>query len=157
MIYGCFKQTWNLSKSLHRQGFSRPDFTQKCVNLNERKLATKQSKWWVKFNEFLLYLASIIYSCVNNPGAACKMLKLFIYSVNLFWLTLPPVFVHRQEQIVTKIVYVFPKILPKSIEFYTGMPVVHVTNSMSGFMLGPTDKLANTSGVTCERSFNPIL
>ena len=63
------------------------------------------------------------------------MLKLFIYSVNLFWLTLPPVFVHRQEQIVTKIVYVFPKILPKSIEFYTGMPVVPVTNSMSGFML----------------------
>ena len=27
-------QTWNLSKSLHRQGFLRPNFNQKCVNLN---------------------------------------------------------------------------------------------------------------------------
>ena len=41
-----------------------------------------------------------------------KWLKLFIYSVNLFWLNLPPVFVHRQDQIGTKIAYVYPKILP---------------------------------------------
>ena len=37
-------------------------------------------------------------------------------------LTLPPVFVDRQVQIVTEIAYVLPNILPKPIEFYTGMP-----------------------------------
>ena len=31
-----------------------------------------------------------------------KSLKLSIYSVKLPWLTIPPVFVHRQDQIVTK-------------------------------------------------------
>ena len=36
--------TWNLSKSLHRRGFKRPNFTPKCVNLNEREIATKQRK-----------------------------------------------------------------------------------------------------------------
>ena len=60
-----------------------------------------------------------------------EWLKPFIYSVNLPWVTLPPEFVHRQEQIATKIAYVYPKILPEPIEFYTGMPVVPVTNSMS--------------------------
>ena len=35
-----------------------------------------------------------------------KWLKLFIYSVNLPWLTLPPLFVHRQDQIATKLEYV---------------------------------------------------
>ena len=35
-----------------------------------------------------------------------KWLKLFIYSVNLLWLTLPPVFVHRHDQIARKIAYV---------------------------------------------------
>ena len=57
--------------------------------------------------------------------------KLLMYSAKLPWLTLPPVFVHRQEQIATKIVYVQPKCLPESIEIYTGMPVVPMTNSMS--------------------------
>ena len=33
-------------KSLHMQGFQRPNFTQKRNNLNERKIATKQHKWW---------------------------------------------------------------------------------------------------------------
>ena len=61
-----------------------------------------------------------------------KQLKFFIYSVNLHWLNLPPVFVHRQDQIKTKIAYVQPNILPKPVEFYTGMPVMPVTNSMSG-------------------------
>ena len=32
---------------------------------------------------------------------------------------------------MTKIAYVHPKILPQPIEFYAGMPVVPVTNSMS--------------------------
>ena len=70
-----------------------------------------------------------------------KWLKLFIYSVNLPWLTLPPVFVHRPDQIATKIAYIYPKILPEPIEFYTGMPVVPVTFSMSGSTirkLGPS-------------------
>ena len=31
-----------------------------------------------------------------------KCFKLFIYMVNLPWLTLPPVFVHRQDRIATK-------------------------------------------------------
>ena len=35
-----------------------------------------------------------------------KWLKLIIYSVNLPWVTLPKVFVHRQDRIMTKIVYV---------------------------------------------------
>ena len=39
-------QTLNLSKSLHSRGFWRPNFTQKWVNLNESKIATKQRKWW---------------------------------------------------------------------------------------------------------------
>ena len=68
-------------------------------------------------------------------------MKLIIYSVNLPWLTLPPVFVHRQDQTATKIAYVYPKILPETIEFYTGMPVVPVRNSMSDTnqsFLGPT-------------------
>ena len=60
-----------------------------------------------------------------------KWLKLFIYSVDLPWLTLPQVFVHRQDQIATKISYVYPKILLVPIEFYTGMPVMPVTKSMS--------------------------
>ena len=33
-------------------------------------------------------------------------LTLIIYSVNLPWVTLPPVFVHRQDRIMTKIMYV---------------------------------------------------
>ena len=52
---------------------------------------------------------------------------LFFYSVNLPWLTLPQVFVHKQDQIATKIAYV----LPKPIEFYADMPVVLVKNSIS--------------------------
>ena len=64
-----------------------------------------------------------------------KLFKLFIYCVNLPWLTVPPVFVHRQDRIATKIAYVYPKILPHPIEFYTGMPVVPVTNSMSVSLL----------------------
>ena len=60
-----------------------------------------------------------------------KWLKLFIYSVNLPWLPLPPVFVHRQDRIATKIACVQPNILPEPIKCYTGMPVVPVTNSMS--------------------------
>ena len=59
-----------------------------------------------------------------------KCLKLFFYIVNLPWLTLPPVFVHSQDQISTKIAYVKPKKLPEPIELYTGIPVVPVTNSM---------------------------
>ena len=35
-----------------------------------------------------------------------KWLKLFNYNVNLPWITLPPVFVHRQDRIATKIAYV---------------------------------------------------
>ena len=60
-----------------------------------------------------------------------KWLKLFIYSVNLPWLTQPPAFVQGQNRIATKIAYVYPKILPLPIEFYTDMSVVPVTNSMS--------------------------
>ena len=60
-----------------------------------------------------------------------KWFKLFIHSVNLPWLTLPPVFVQRQDRIATKKAYVYQKILPEPIEFYTGMPVMPVTNSMS--------------------------
>ena len=61
-----------------------------------------------------------------------RWLKLFTYSVNLPWLIVPPVFVHRQDRIATKIEFVLPNILPKPMNFYTGMPVVPVTNSMSG-------------------------
>ena len=64
-----------------------------------------------------------------------KWLKLFIYNVNFSWLNLPPIFVHRQDQIVTKIAYVYPKILPQPIEFYTGTPVGPVTNIMYGYRL----------------------
>ena len=42
-------------------------------------------------------------------------------------------FVHTQDWMATKIAYVEPNILPEPIEFYTGMPVVPVTNSMSGY------------------------
>ena len=40
MLFHTFLQSWNLSKSLHRRGFKRPNFTPKCVNLN-KKIATK--------------------------------------------------------------------------------------------------------------------
>ena len=58
-----------------------------------------------KFNKIKLlwvYLSSINFSSVNNPSAACKVVELFIYSVNLPWLTLPPVFIHRQDRIAKK-------------------------------------------------------
>ena len=55
-----------------------------------------------KLNFLWVYLASINFSFVNNPSAACKVVELFIYSVNLPWLTLPPVFIHRQDQIAKK-------------------------------------------------------
>ena len=58
-------------------------------------------------------------------------LKLFICSLNLPWLTLPPLFVHKQDRIATKILYFDSNNLPETIEYYTGMPVVPVTNSMS--------------------------
>ena len=35
-----------------------------------------------------------------------KWLKLFNYNINLPWLTLPPVLVHGQDRIATKIAYV---------------------------------------------------
>ena len=38
------KQTWNLSKSLHRQGFSGEIFTRKSVNYDKSQIATKQRK-----------------------------------------------------------------------------------------------------------------
>ena len=79
-------------------------------------------------------LPSIIFSCVNNPSTACKVVETLYLWCNFTlvpWLTLPPVFVHRQDPIETKIEYVWPNILPKTIEFYTDMPVVPVTNSMS--------------------------
>ena len=60
-----------------------------------------------------------------------KLLKLFIYSVNLPWLTLPPLFVHRQDQIATKNSVCLAKHSPRTNKFYTGMPVMPVTNSMS--------------------------
>ena len=69
-----------------------------------------------------------------------KWLKLFIYSVNLPWVTLPPVFVHRQDRIATKIAYVEPNILPEPIKFYTNMPVVPVTNSMSALKMTKTSE-----------------
>ena len=76
-------QTWNLSKSLHTLDFLRKFLTQKWVNLNERKIATKQRKWWLKFNKVNLlwvYLVSIRISCVNNPSAACKVVEaLYLY------------------------------------------------------------------------------
>ena len=53
-----------------------------------------------KFNKIKLlwvYLSSINFSSVNNPSAVCKVVELFIYSVNLPWLPLPPLFVHRQD------------------------------------------------------------
>ena len=35
------RQTWNLSKSLHRQGFKRANSTQKCVNLIKCAISPK--------------------------------------------------------------------------------------------------------------------
>ena len=59
----------------------------------------------VKFNKLTLwvYLALMNFSCVNNPIAACKVVETLYFSVNLPWLTLPPVFVHREDQIATKL------------------------------------------------------
>ena len=38
----------------------------------------------------------------------------------------------KKEKFATKIAYVQDKILPKHQKFYTGMPVMPVTNSRSG-------------------------
>ena len=37
-------QTWNLSKGLHRQGFSGKSFTRQSVNYDKCPIATKQQK-----------------------------------------------------------------------------------------------------------------
>ena len=76
------------------------------------------------FNKFF----SVCIILVQNV----ELLKLFIYSVNLPWLTLRPLFVNRQDQIATKNCVCLAKHSARTNKFYTGMPVMPVTNSMSG-------------------------
>ena len=62
------------------------------------------------------------------------MVEILFLSVTLPWLSLPPVVVHRQDQVAKQIVYVQPNILLNPIQIYTGMPMVPVTFSMSALV-----------------------
>ena len=59
-----------------------------------------------KLNFVRVYLASIIGSCVNHPSAAGKVVKTLYSLYTLTMVNLPPVFVHRQDRIATKVAYV---------------------------------------------------
>ena len=48
-------------------------------------------------------------------NSANKTVKTFILGVTLPWVTLPPIIVHRQDQIATQKAYVQPNILPDPI------------------------------------------
>ena len=59
-----------------------------------------------KVNFLWVYLTSYIFPVEIILVQHAKWLKLFIYSVNLPLLTLPAVFVHKQEGVATKMAYV---------------------------------------------------
>ena len=71
-----------------------------------------------------------------------------MYSVSLPWLTLPPVFVHRQDRIAEeeKNVYL-SKDFTRTNRIYTGMSVLPVTNSMSACALS----CALTCALSCAQ------
>ena len=48
-------------------------------------------------------------------NSASKMVEVFILSVTLRWVTLPPVVVHRLVKVATQIAFVQPNILPNPI------------------------------------------
>ena len=81
--------------------------------------------WWV-------YLASISFSCVNNPSSVCKVVETLYLLCKLIVVNSSPSICTKARPNCNKIAYVSPNILLEPIKFYTGMPVVAVTNSKSG-------------------------
>ena len=85
-----------------------------------------------KFNFLWVYLASINLSCVNNPSVACKVVETLYLQCKLTLVNSTPSICTHTRPNCDKNCVCLANILPETIEFYTGKPVVPVTNSMSG-------------------------
>ena len=88
----------------------------------------------VKFNMFnflWVYLASISFYGVNKPSAACKIIETLYLKCKLTLFKSTPSICTQTRPNCDKNILCLAKHVTQTNIFYTGMPVVPVTNSMS--------------------------